>query len=555
MTEELRSLVSEKLTILGVQLQHLWQEGCSLGQSFERSLSSLPPLPSSTALNISNDKANDDAPQGTILPISNALDFNTPGSVHRDAYRKDTANGHSQTESPDLSLPSSLDSDSDTPIYVNACTQTAPLPLHLTPATDHEDFQSDTGRSMEHLAEEEAPWAHGDLGVKVPYMPSGVVSDTHGDDATAPEVFDGPSHVVVGRHDGKEYLAMLVTKEMIERLKYIHVESDKLEHLEPQLLEIEQKVNLARLHMEWREEDLEDAQSQDQIDELREAITQDQSTLPEDEERLADLNEETSWLRDGVSYMEGLFAESCTETLVRGGVVELSKGSQEDGHDDEAQHEPADALDDYQYHTHQSDHSSVSIVELARRAAHEEVGDRFAELMEIEQEFDARQGVYEQQNARFQEMIREGTCTMTQTEFDHADFETTRGLTIDFREAEQRYEEALTRRGKFGPNDEQQDSDFIDDEDDGYPLSGEDDGIVYAPIARINKWLEGIPDALPDMEALEMAPNPHCEQAYQEGLQDCDIRSARMSDVYSCHDWTRNRRRIDRWRAIAGRDR
>ncbi|KAL8848013.1 MAG: hypothetical protein Q9221_006975 [Calogaya cf. arnoldii] len=341
---------------------------------------------------------------------------------------------------------------------------------------------------------------------------------------------------------------------MIKRLEDLSGESTRLEHYEPKFQDADQTVAMNRINLDFCEGLLEDAKSQEEIDELREDIARRQSTCSGDQKRRDDLEERVVRLRRNVSYMEGLFAEMCQKVLADAGLVNLdieddSNNSEEDG----GVNEPTESLDDYHYPSYRppsTGASDVSIDELARRVAIQEYRARHAELLEIEDEFDSRQQTYEKQNARFQKMVREGTCRMTQTEFDHADFEATRGLTMDLREAEERYEEARALRNKFGHNEEDQESDFADDEYHGYPLSWEKEGIVLAPTAMINKWLEGIPDVdnIPDMAELEE------DARMREQDEDCDIRSARMSDAYSCRDWTRNRRRIDRWRAMAGRE-
>ncbi|KAL8782995.1 MAG: hypothetical protein Q9213_004952 [Squamulea squamosa] len=534
MTERLRGLVSEKLTFVGVQLQDLWQETWTMNHSFKRALSSQPsPYTSNLTTTEEDDNSSHQIPQ----PDCHTQEPESQGLADGDANEV----------------------DSNTSTYVNAFTQTDMPSSTSTPITEYEDIRSDCGSDTDHFGGEKIPCVDNRQDIRVHNMPSFKVSEIHSEDDAAPEVFDGPSRLVVAKHDDKKYLAILVTKEMIRRLKDLSTESKKLERSEPEFAEADQKVNVTRINVEYCENLLEDAKSQEEVDDIREDLAWRQSTLPKDEKRRDDLEERVVRLRRNVAYMEGFFTEMCQNILGNAGLLELDNGAiEEEGDENEdAENESGSPLEDDHYPVHRSDYSSVSIDELARRTANEEVRQRHAELLEIEHEFDTRQETYEKQNARFQQMVREGSCPMTQTEFDHADFEVTRGLTIDLREAEEKYEEALARRNKLGPNEEEQESDFVDDEYDGYPLSWENDGIVCAPKAMINKWLEDIPD-VEDLASLAqlVEDDRHCvRQVGHELIEDCDIRSARMSDGWSCCDWTRNRRRIDRWRTIAGRDR
>lgn len=592
MSERLHDSVARMLTLVGVRLRDLWQKTLISGYFLKRPLI---PLVSTQSANYPSFNPDKDPSQETVQPLFNTQVPNNPGSTLENAgqaaldqadeapktpsaamhsmttmadppARPNDKQSHS-TKSPGFLLHSSAQTDNVTLQHANACTQTdlpsshsspttEPSP-HSSPPTDYSDVESTCGSSVNGIIGERTSFEI--LGQDVAVHSETLVndSDQSKDNDSAPEIFDGQSRAVVSKHDDKNYLAILVTKEMIKRLEELSVQSNKLEYSEPRLEEADQKFNIARVNVEYREDLLEDAESQDERDKLGEDIERRRSTLLEDEQLRNDLEQEVVRLKRNVAYMEGLFTEMCQKILTNGGLLELK-----DRHTMEANSEEGEKADGCtsppeidHYPVYQSDYSSVSIDELARRAANQEVRQRHAELIEIEHEFDTRQELYANQNGRFQQMVREGTCRKTQTEFDHADLKATRGLTMELREAEEKYEEALERRNKLGPNEEDQESGFVDDEYDGYPLSWENDGIVYAPVARINRWLEDILDVgnLPDMAALEQDRGNGFRE--QDELGECDIRSARMSDAWSCQNRSRTRKRIDRWRAIAGRAR
>ncbi|KAL8848012.1 MAG: hypothetical protein Q9221_006974 [Calogaya cf. arnoldii] len=186
MTERLRGLVSEKLTLVGVQLQDLWQETWTLGHFFKRAPS---PLPSHHASNFPTTRANNDPPQETNLLFYDARDLNRSGPVQENPDRTDMENEQSQADSSNLSLPSNHDTDSDTSVYVNAVTQTELLSTESTPPTDYEDFRTDDEPGVALLNGGKEPRIDHDLGVKFPNMPSDQSSGTSCDDDAAPEVF------------------------------------------------------------------------------------------------------------------------------------------------------------------------------------------------------------------------------------------------------------------------------------------------------------------------------------------------------------------------------
>ncbi|KAL8799179.1 MAG: hypothetical protein Q9182_006079 [Xanthomendoza sp. 2 TL-2023] len=444
---------------------------------------------------------------------------------------------------------------SDTSHYVNASTQTDRPISQPTQPTDHEDVQDDCGSHPDDFDGGNTPFQSHGQDTNGCREPSVQAIEGGRDREIAPEIFDGPSRIVVSNHNDKSYMAILARKEINKDLGDISEWNDKLDDYTLRFEEADHKVNRARLYVDYCESLLQYAKSQDESDRLREDIAQHRSTLPENEQCRDDLEQKVARLRDTVAYMKALFVETCQKILTEGGLLDLKdeRMGEEEIEMEDGTNEWAKPLKRDQYPVHQSKYSSVSIDELARRAANEEVRQRHAELVNIEHQFDTRRERYVYKHRQIHQTVREGTCHMTQTEFDHSDSQTTREMTIDLREAEAKYEEALARRNKLGPNEDDQESGFIDDEYDGYPLSWEDDGIVSAPIARIKKWLESIPEV--EDPPLEVVDSFVLEQSDQQGLDDCDICSAGTSDTWSCQDWSRNRKRIDRWREIAGRAR
>ena len=270
-----------------------------------------------------------------------------------------------------------------------------------------------------------------------------------------------------------------------------------------------------------------------------------------------------------VRYQEGLFQDLIQDKLDAAGLLETAqdesdqevtgdkpiqpesgKATDDGGKDDGVQQEPAPC-------EVESIHGDVSSRELAWRTAYQEFTQRAAEYQEMKEEFDRKNEACDKQRECLKQRIREGAASRTLTEFDQDAFLAIQQITRDFAAAEEAFEEAMARRKEFGSNDDGRESGFLEDEYDGYPLSWEDDAIHSAPLTKINNWLSGLPDIEITPEALALHQGAGLEFGRNEPgiLDDCDIRSAGMTNAWSSYDWTQNRRRIDHWRQIAGRTR
>ncbi|KAL8766086.1 MAG: hypothetical protein Q9209_007052 [Squamulea sp. 1 TL-2023] len=572
MPEGLRGFISQKLTTVGVQLQVLWQETLMSDQPLKQAPSP-PSSPQSTNSQIT--EPNDEPIQEIILPVFTTPDCNDSDAIFGDTDQSRSLREHKTVENapsagppaeaPTATTKHAASQTEDSPNhpaengsatchtllpYANAVTQTEPwtpgLARSLRSAVDENnaelDVQSDAGS--------QAPLQYEDV------QEADLI--THNEDISKSlDIPGGPSRIVLAKHDNEDCPALLVTKEVIWRMAGISEETRKVERLEHKVEKLERKVTHDMNCVGHNENLLEDAVSQDEVDRLQKVAGDPHINVAPYKDRLEILKNELADARQNQAYLQGLFQDSLMKALTDTGLLK-DHNEQVDGEaeDDES---PESELELYPDETQsiQSEISDISLEELNRRATSEELRLRHAELLEAENQFEMRHENYDLTKARYLDMLREGECEMTPTEFDHCDVEATRELTKELRLAEEAYEEALARRNALGPNESDQESGFVDDEDDGYRLSFENDGSASAPTKFIRKWLEGIPDVedIPDMEALDMTSNAQCGRARQEGDDDCDIRSARMSDGWSCRDWTRNRRRIDRWRTIAGRSR
>ncbi|KAL9578840.1 MAG: hypothetical protein Q9212_005461 [Teloschistes hypoglaucus] len=370
--------------------------------------------------------------------------------------------------------------------------------------------------------------------------------------STSPRIFDGLSQVVVTNFNGADHLALLVTRDMVERLDEIEADDRKLERLEERLEKAERKAGMTSINLNYRKELLEETQSQDEIDTLRREIEEDQSNLDQEQESRDNLDHEVNLLRPNVTYIKALARDMFRKPLADAGLLKS-----QDEFDEEEKGDQASADGDfpaYQYEA-ESASSEVSLEELYRRAASAEVRQRYAEVVQAEQDFERRHGDFAETRVRYRQEVLEGKCIMSQTRFDQLEIQVTQELGNEMATAEEAYEEALARQQQLGPAEWEQDSGYLDDGYDGYPISWENDACEAAPTDFIHGWLSDIPepDVILDISNLGEGAGYEFDQDEQRVMDDCDIQSVAISDAISCHDFTRNRRRIDQWRRMTGR--
>ncbi|KAL9603826.1 MAG: hypothetical protein Q9219_000935 [cf. Caloplaca sp. 3 TL-2023] len=565
MSGHLRSFVSRRLSLVSVQLQVIWHKTLTSGHSIKQAFS---PEPSPRSANFPCARPDDAPSQETFLPVFNAQATGNSDSELglrvSESQTDDTRNApaadlqpHAITITRDRETQTKGPSDETLRPYTDAGIQTE----KSVPTMDQSPLIGDESEEDE------------DKILHIPQETSVLFEDVkahseaeHSHKFEQPAVLDGPIQMVITEIDSKKHAAILVTEELVKDMTGLLEESSKLDRLQGKLLEAKQKVELIDLNVRDFEESIEEAESQEEIDKLREEMSRYQSTLPEDIERRDNLQRYADIYRIEMDCFQQSILDTLRTVLTDAGLVKThvekidfeTTGSDEI-HGDGGANQYADS--EREYAADEADYScrspsEISIDELYRRAVNEEVGQKWTEFREAENEFDARHEQYYVQLNHFRQRQHQGPCSMTQTEFDHLDLQLTKELGDGMAAAEDAYEEAAARWHKLGGRDDDQESGFVTDEYDGYPLSWEDAGIAAAPRPFIEDWLQGIPEIeyFPDQADLDRTTGEEFEQEDRGDRDELDVRSARMSDTWSSRDLTRNRRRIERWNEIVGRE-
>ncbi|KAL9000729.1 MAG: hypothetical protein Q9169_000765 [Polycauliona sp. 2 TL-2023] len=512
---DLRSIISERFDLVGPQLHTLWKETLTTGYVLKQAFSkATPPRPSKSPNHATKDEeAQQDYPphpqDATITrataemtqrkastrvdkatqTVGDAVSLALTLAVNGTTTTVSTRQGEQAQSAQDSQSSSSVRSDDTPPSYANEATQID----KPSPQTDHtSEFtgsQRGAGLGMDP-----------DCDQVLLSRPASLMEGEPHDDNGQPAIFDGPAQVIVAKHDNQECLAVLVTKEMVEFMNNIMEDTSKLERLRTKFAKVDQRVQFTRINVEYCEKLLGKAESDAEIAELREDIERRLSTMPED--------------------------EKCHKALER----RIGQASES-----QAEHET--------YTSCSEDVSVISIDELAKRAAKEEVETKYELFLEAQRNFDAREEQYTHQKQLLQEKLHEHPdLPMAQERLDLCFIEHEREVTRDLAVAEEEWEEARARARKFGPNEWDQESDFATDKSDGYHLSWENDGIASTPTDFIYGWMEDIPDVECPLDISELASGAGQEfgQENKEDMEMCDIRSARLSSAWSSHDCSRN---------------
>ncbi|KAL8870169.1 MAG: hypothetical protein Q9174_003724 [Haloplaca sp. 1 TL-2023] len=515
MPEGLRGLVERKLGLVGPRLQTLWADLSLLSNPTESS-------PRRSRFPITSHR--DDSSEGTLLPL-----FHAPPAKDNVPAPEGSATEKASLEP--MTTPSSRVADV--------------LPFwgaSVTVATQIEPCESQDGAldiPQSGRCEEETEDAKIQTEGSEPRTSSEILPNPE----EAPKILEGPSQVVVARYDNEDHFAILITQEMLERLGRAMDLERELDGLKMKIQDSERELGFKEYSLRDLKEFLEEAESDKESEEHRQAIEKHQNVYETEKARYEALISEELAAKGNSDYVYGMARDVFQEPLIKEGLLKehMEPTEEEDTGKAESTHLGSD----------DSDHlttSAAGMDELERMHIQEEIDRKFADFVQAERDFDNRHEYESEQRAKYRQMVLDQTCSLTQTEFDHRLLEATRLAAQDLEDAENAYDDVLARRETL-----------VNEEEDGYYLSSEDEEIKEGSEEGlrqwIGSWLEDIPEVttIATVYVLNDGAADEFEQESQADLSEWDSGSVHMSDSLSCHDGTRNRKRIDRWREISGR--
>ena len=339
-------------------------------------------------------------------------------------------------------------------------------------------------------------------------------------------------------HDSRESPALLLTEIVSKRFRQFIEASRELEAVQRVHAEASREVRLGKIFIEHHESMLEEERDEKERNELirileeREpAITRNIRRQEELEEALEKKNKDLLWCQEDLR-------SSVEPSLIAAGFVEppVPESNNMDWNNHETTDEAGtDAVPDT---TPLMDEEIVSEEELERRTARKELDDAAENLNALRDEYEGQEVREREAIWRYKCDFAAGEATFPIEEMHQFLLQQSRDLIRALIEAEEQCDKAAARARALGllGNTFDQESHFVDYQDDGEStiFGGSDDGEVRREF--IESWRRNLPDSL--------------QEAPQPDIDDWDARSINIGDSLSDVDYSRNRKRIDRWRFI-----
>ncbi|KAL8848035.1 MAG: hypothetical protein Q9221_006940 [Calogaya cf. arnoldii] len=379
-----------------------------------------------------------------------------------------------------------------------------------------------------------------------------------------PPYTEGEAQIVRASDGSKDCLTLLLTQEMVTKISQIATRSRRLEFIRKDLRKMKREVESEKNMVEYKTDAIQDTNDQAKIAQINEEIGHTQKRLAAAVKCVDAIEDEIMTLTDNLAFAREQCQEMLEDVLVREDLLEvpdlevarevdptMSCGSNYSV-EQSVIREGAQAVE---IQGGEEGTISVQLEDVVRRTAKENFEEKRNIFYTLDEAFEHRQENLAAEKAEYLRRVQEGTCDLSQTEFDLLALEDFQKLTANLRHAEEEFEEAFKRAKQLGVLDEHDayyQQSVFSEWSGGYPMSMEHAMVDCAPIKRIGYWQDRIDES--QGTGLEPWGNPELDPE-DRAMEDCDIRSVAISDSWSCVDWTRNRRRIDRWRELAGRDR
>lgn len=355
----------------------------------------------------------------------------------------------------------------------------------------------------------------------------------HGKDK--PQFTEGPCQVVMTSDGTKDCMALLLTPRLITEFNGIIEEIRHLEIANKELAEARSKANVAEQTAKELKAELEKAEDPDLKNDLSEKIEAQNQIFIANTDQRESLTQLIVARNRNLKYRHITFQRIFGDALQDANLMKPPEVKMEGLNPPQAARDRQDSVV-----VSENDESIVSLEELFRRNAYDDLDFARENLAQAQAAFDGRQIKYQRALYEYQIDLDEGTTSCTQSRFDRMFVERMQDLTRALIDAEAYYEDAVKRAKALGVlmNQLDQESNFASDISDGYPVSDEASVRAAVDTTFIQSWNDNIVDSGP--EELEESREP----------DDWDARTVGISDSVSVVDHSRNRRRIDRWREI-----
>lgn len=342
-------------------------------------------------------------------------------------------------------------------------------------------------------------------------------------------------------HGSKESSALVLTDGILKQLCRFVEESRELERLRRAHSDATRDTDAGRATLEHHKHMIEKETDETERNRLIQDLEERESGVTRDTMRKEELDEILGTKRKYFYWhQDDLRCNLETPLLAAGFIDPVTQESNNmewttcDKDDEESSEEPLDSPN-----AEPADEEMIGEEELERRIAGEELDQATDNLNVLRDEYEGWEGHEKNALLEYQRQIAVGESNLPVEEMHNYILQQAMDLTRALIEAEERYEKAAVHARALGllGNAIDQQSHFVDYLDDGEKESfeGSEDG----ELARrdfIEAW------------SLDVSGSP--QEAGKPEVDDWDAESIKIGDSLSDVDYTRMRKRIDRWRFI-----
>ncbi len=355
-----------------------------------------------------------------------------------------------------------------------------------------------------------------------------------------PQYTEGLSKICHASDGTNDCLAVILTHDMVATLNDIFNGSRKVEKLEERCEDVSKEVNLARIFLDQSRGLLETVARPEETGQIEADMERADQTLRKASPRKERLEKELWIEKHNLEYsrarVENLLWRVFSDAQL------LNETGQANESDSDSSINQNGATDKPSTHSDHSENTFLSIEDLHRLATSEEVERTRQTLQTLQETFDDRQDEYNRDFQEYEQAIQDGSCDLPQSDFDRIYVSNMRNLTACLKAAETEHRNVMARARALGivENEYEQESDFVDQEDDGYRESHEAGMTAGVDRVFIDRWIE---------TTVESADQ---ENDLIEEADDWDVKTVGISDSISLVAEGRSRVRIDRWREACG---
>ena len=355
-----------------------------------------------------------------------------------------------------------------------------------------------------------------------------------------PSSVNAPDAIVEVTPNSRERSTLNLTDHLLKEMCQFVEANRELEALELYHIDIKRQVGFGEIFIDHHKGLLEDETDEKERAELIRMLEERESSMLRDNERKETSEKKIEEMKEILYWCQADLRRALEPSLIEAGLLESR--TPEDyamGWENSRNTEDADGDAHDSAGAGPVEEEIISEEELERRVAQEELDNAAEHLNALRDE-------YENQAARERDAIwgykREfaaGEVTFPIEEMYQYLLQQSMALIRALIEAEEQCDKAAARARALGilGNAFDQESHFVDYSDDGQSESyqGSEDGDA-AHRAFIESWQSDVPESPGEVETPE--------------VDDWDAKTIEIGDSLSDVDYTRNRRRIDRWQFI-----